>query len=162
VCKTIYGSIYGVFTRIPGVEPHQIRADGWAIGHDDRFPLTARVQQALVFARFSEHDNLYAHPMVRLRLRHKGTHTKPNQGFCTSHRRCNQEGSPHRFPIPLFLFKALRWEDTHSVGIQHQTASPGRRRLHHFEQRTHPPSPSVVRFSPRSDGRERQKFQTSG
>lgn len=46
-----------------GIEPEQIRADGWAIGYDERFPMSARVQQALVFARFSEHENLYAHPM---------------------------------------------------------------------------------------------------
>lgn len=47
-----------------GVEPHQIAADGWAIGYDDRFPLTARIQQGLCFARYSEHENLYAHPLV--------------------------------------------------------------------------------------------------
>ncbi|KAF9225258.1 hypothetical protein BS17DRAFT_750846 [Gyrodon lividus] len=46
-----------------GVEPHQICADGWAIGYDDRFPKHQRLQQALLFARFSEHDNLYAHPL---------------------------------------------------------------------------------------------------
>ncbi|KAJ7572011.1 copper amine oxidase [Mycena floridula] len=46
-----------------GVLPHQIFCDGWSIGYDDRFPQKRRVQQALVFARFSEHDNLYAHPM---------------------------------------------------------------------------------------------------
>lgn len=46
-----------------GVEPHEIRADGWAIGWDQRFPRDMRLQQALLFARFSEHDNLYAHPL---------------------------------------------------------------------------------------------------
>ncbi|KAI6164518.1 copper amine oxidase [Pisolithus thermaeus] len=46
-----------------GVEPHQIFADGWAIGWDDRFPKGQRLQQALLFARFSQHDNLYAHPL---------------------------------------------------------------------------------------------------
>ncbi|KAF7978004.1 hypothetical protein HWV62_1859 [Athelia sp. TMB] len=46
-----------------GVEPHQIFADGWAIGYDERFPKSLRVQQALVFARLSPHENLYAHPM---------------------------------------------------------------------------------------------------
>ncbi|KAF9535589.1 peroxisomal copper amine oxidase [Crepidotus variabilis] len=45
-----------------GVEPHQIFCDGWSIGYDDRFPQHRRVQQALTFAPFSEHDNLYAHP----------------------------------------------------------------------------------------------------
>lgn len=47
-----------------GVAPDQIFCDGWSIGHDERFPQERRVQQALVFARFSEHDNLYAHPFV--------------------------------------------------------------------------------------------------
>lgn len=46
-----------------GIEPHQISADGWAIGWDERFPRNQRLQQALVFARFSQHDNLYAHPL---------------------------------------------------------------------------------------------------
>ncbi|THU79486.1 hypothetical protein K435DRAFT_823888 [Dendrothele bispora CBS 962.96] len=46
-----------------GVKPEEIFCDGWSIGFDDRFPQARRVQQGLVFARFSEHDNLYAHPM---------------------------------------------------------------------------------------------------
>ncbi|KAH7915737.1 copper amine oxidase [Hygrophoropsis aurantiaca] len=46
-----------------GVLPHQICADGWAIGYDERFPKSLRLQQALLFARFGEHDNLYAHPL---------------------------------------------------------------------------------------------------
>ncbi|KAF8664615.1 hypothetical protein AX16_000714 [Volvariella volvacea WC 439] len=46
-----------------GVEPDQIRCDGWSIGYDDRFPQHRRVQQCLVFARLTEHDNLYAHPL---------------------------------------------------------------------------------------------------
>ncbi|KAG6901539.1 hypothetical protein C0995_010689, partial [Termitomyces sp. Mi166 len=46
-----------------GIAPHQIFCDGWAIGYDERFPKQRRVLQALVFARFSEHENLYAHPM---------------------------------------------------------------------------------------------------
>lgn len=46
-----------------GIEPHQIFADGWSIGYDDRFPTSLRLQQALLFARFSEHENLYAHPL---------------------------------------------------------------------------------------------------
>ncbi|KAG1902546.1 copper amine oxidase [Suillus fuscotomentosus] len=49
--------------REVGVEPHQIYADGWAIGYDDRFPKHTRLQQAFVFARYSEHENLYAHPL---------------------------------------------------------------------------------------------------
>lgn len=47
-----------------GILPEQIYADGWAIGYDDRFPKSTRLQQAFVFARFSEHENLYAHPLV--------------------------------------------------------------------------------------------------
>ncbi|KAG5336846.1 hypothetical protein C0989_011784 [Termitomyces sp. Mn162] len=46
-----------------GVAPHQICCDGWTIGYDERFPQQRRVQQALVYARFSEHDNIYAHPL---------------------------------------------------------------------------------------------------
>ncbi|KAF8971756.1 peroxisomal copper amine oxidase [Flammula alnicola] len=46
-----------------GVLPEQIFCDGWSIGYDDRFPQKRRVQQALMYARFSEHDNLYAHPL---------------------------------------------------------------------------------------------------
>ncbi|EMD34277.1 hypothetical protein CERSUDRAFT_117158 [Gelatoporia subvermispora B] len=46
-----------------GVTPEQLHADGWAIGFDERFPKKSRIQQALLFARFSKHDNLYAHPM---------------------------------------------------------------------------------------------------
>ncbi|TCD61981.1 hypothetical protein EIP91_007645 [Steccherinum ochraceum] len=46
-----------------GVESHQLFADGWAVGYDDRFPKKNRIQQAIIFARYSEHDNLYAHPL---------------------------------------------------------------------------------------------------
>ncbi|KIY50447.1 peroxisomal copper amine oxidase [Fistulina hepatica ATCC 64428] len=52
------------YAKDVGIEPEQIFCDGWAIGYDDRFPTQKRVQQALVFARFGEHENLYAHPMV--------------------------------------------------------------------------------------------------
>jgi len=46
-----------------GITPDQIFCDGWTIGYDERFPNSRRVQQAFVFARFSQHENLYAHPM---------------------------------------------------------------------------------------------------
>jgi len=46
-----------------GVEPDQIYCDGWSIGYDERFPQARRVQQALVFARYGTHENLYAHPL---------------------------------------------------------------------------------------------------
>ena len=58
--------------EIVGVEPHQICCDGWAIGYDHRFPQKRRVQQALMYARFSEHDNYYAHPLVGPILACKG------------------------------------------------------------------------------------------
>jgi primary-amine oxidase len=51
---------------LSGIEPEQIFCDGWSIGYDERFPQKRRVQQGLVYARFSPHDNLYAHPMVCL------------------------------------------------------------------------------------------------
>jgi primary-amine oxidase len=49
--------------RQVGVEPDQLYADGWSIGYDDRFPTSMRLQQCLVYARKSPHENLYAHPM---------------------------------------------------------------------------------------------------
>lgn len=49
--------------REVGVEPENLYADGWSIGYDDRFEHGRRVQQCLVYARKSEHENLYAHPM---------------------------------------------------------------------------------------------------
>ncbi|KAI0299979.1 peroxisomal copper amine oxidase [Multifurca ochricompacta] len=64
-CEEIVKNDPGVqkLAKEVGVEPHQIFADGWSIGYDDRFPVTFRLQQALLFARFSQHDNLYAHPL---------------------------------------------------------------------------------------------------
>ncbi|KAL5521964.1 AMO1 [Sanghuangporus sanghuang] len=46
-----------------GLEPENISCDGWAIGYDERFPKSLRLQQALMFARFGKHENLYAHPL---------------------------------------------------------------------------------------------------
>ncbi|KAG8834242.1 hypothetical protein FRC17_009318 [Serendipita sp. 399] len=46
-----------------GVTPEQLHADGWSIGYDDRFPAKKRLQQCLLFARYGEHENLYAHPL---------------------------------------------------------------------------------------------------
>jgi hypothetical protein len=63
----LYTLIFVLVSHPPpptGVEPHQIFADGWSVGYDDRFPNSQRLQQALLFARFSQHDNLYAHPLV--------------------------------------------------------------------------------------------------
>ena len=56
-----------------GIEPYQICCDGWSIGYDDRFPQARRIQQALVFARLYDHDNLYAHPLV-LALPYRAQH----------------------------------------------------------------------------------------
>lgn len=68
-----------------GILPEQIFADGWAIGYDDRFPKHIRVQQAPVFARLSEHENLYAHPMVFFILVFADTlYANPNPGSRTS------------------------------------------------------------------------------
>ncbi|KAJ1022717.1 hypothetical protein NDA18_005054 [Ustilago nuda] len=49
--------------RAVGIEPENLWADGWSLGYDDRFDKSLRVQQCLVYARKSEHENLYAHPM---------------------------------------------------------------------------------------------------
>ncbi|KAG9123675.1 hypothetical protein FRC07_014312 [Ceratobasidium sp. 392] len=46
-----------------GVQPHQIFADGWSLGYDDRFPEKLRLQQCLMFAQFGEDENIYAHPL---------------------------------------------------------------------------------------------------
>ncbi|QRV89473.1 primary-amine oxidase [Ceratobasidium sp. AG-Ba] len=46
-----------------GVKPDQIFADGWSLGYDDRFPEKLRLQQCLMFARFGENENIYAHPL---------------------------------------------------------------------------------------------------
>lgn len=50
------------FAAEVGVDASQIRADGWSIGYDNRFG-RRRLQQCLVFARFGDHENLYAHPL---------------------------------------------------------------------------------------------------
>ncbi|KAJ7099470.1 copper amine oxidase [Mycena belliarum] len=46
-----------------GVSPEEINCEGWSIGFDERFPKSLRLQQGIFFARFSRHDNHYAHPM---------------------------------------------------------------------------------------------------
>ncbi|CAE6427598.1 unnamed protein product [Rhizoctonia solani] len=46
-----------------GVAPDQIYADGWSLGYDDRFSEKLRLQQCLMFARFGEDENIYAHPL---------------------------------------------------------------------------------------------------
>jgi primary-amine oxidase len=66
------------------VLPEQIYADGWAIGYDDRFPKSTRLQQAFLYARFSEHENLYAHPLVSspyFILQNSPTYATPLQDF---------------------------------------------------------------------------------
>lgn len=69
LCETIVRADPKVreLAKAVGVAPDQIYCDGWSIGYDDRFPKNARIQQALVFARLSQHENLYAHPMVRIK-----------------------------------------------------------------------------------------------
>ncbi|KAK0481341.1 copper amine oxidase [Armillaria novae-zelandiae] len=64
-CETIVKSDARVqqLAREVGVLPEKIACDGWSIGYDDRFSQKRRIQQALIFARLSEHENLYAHPL---------------------------------------------------------------------------------------------------
>ncbi|GAA5977320.1 hypothetical protein JCM21900_004357, partial [Sporobolomyces salmonicolor] len=46
-----------------GVSQAQIRADCWSIGYEHRFGEGKRLQQAFLYARVTEHDHLYAHPL---------------------------------------------------------------------------------------------------
>ncbi|KAJ7864469.1 copper amine oxidase [Mycena olivaceomarginata] len=46
------------------VTPEEIHCEGWSIGFDSASPHKQRLQQGLLFARFSRHDNLYAHSDV--------------------------------------------------------------------------------------------------
>ncbi|KAF8754266.1 amine oxidase [Rhizoctonia solani] len=46
-----------------GVGPDQIYADGWSLGYDERFSKKLRLQQCLLYARFGEDENIYAHPL---------------------------------------------------------------------------------------------------
>ncbi|KAK0461555.1 copper amine oxidase [Armillaria novae-zelandiae] len=64
-CETIVKSDARVqqLAKEVGVLPEQIVCDGWSIGYDDHFPQKRRIQQALIFARLSEHEHLYAHPL---------------------------------------------------------------------------------------------------
>lgn len=62
-CTTTF-YVNDVLSNFIGVTPDQLHADGWAIGFDERFPSNKRIQQALMFARWSRHENLYAHPLV--------------------------------------------------------------------------------------------------
>ncbi|ELU40085.1 peroxisomal copper amine oxidase [Rhizoctonia solani AG-1 IA] len=45
------------------VGPDQIYADGWSLGYDERFSKKLRLQQCLLYARFGEDENIYAHPL---------------------------------------------------------------------------------------------------
>ena len=78
-----------------GIEPHQISADGWAIGWDERFPQSQRLQQALVFARFSQHDNLYAHPLVGIFSFSRDFLSTTRAGLHPCCRRDCRQGCPH-------------------------------------------------------------------
>lgn len=71
-------------TFLQGLKPENIYADGWSIGWDSRFPTRKRLQQALMFARFHEHDNLYAYPLVhesRYCLKLDALYTDKSLGF---------------------------------------------------------------------------------
>jgi primary-amine oxidase len=54
---------YLIMMHSQGVAPDQIFADGWSLGYDDRFPEKLRLQQCLMYARFGEDENIYAHPL---------------------------------------------------------------------------------------------------
>lgn len=76
-----------------GVTPENLYADGWSIGYDDRFPESVRLQQCLLFARFGDDDNIYAHPMVMCPL------AWPHTYFNNFH--FNRTSSPSSIPIVL-------------------------------------------------------------
>lgn len=132
-----------------GVEPHQIYADGWAIGYDDRFPKHTRLQQAFVFARYSEHENLYAHPLVGFfySLAEFIDLIYVITGFRCSHRLPRREGCPDR--LPADLQKDRGW--FRRVGCLEYRAVPIVRRLfHRVKTRAHSTPCPVFRFPPGS------------
>lgn len=63
LCSELDGVTY--YVVLAGITPENLFADGWSIGYDDRFPESTRLQQCLLFARFGDDENIYAHPMVR-------------------------------------------------------------------------------------------------
>ncbi|KAF7297913.1 Amine oxidase [Mycena chlorophos] len=46
-----------------GILPEQLYCEGWSIGYDDRFAVSYRLQQCMMFARFGQDENHYAHPL---------------------------------------------------------------------------------------------------
>jgi len=137
-----------------GVEPHQLFADGWAIGYDDRFPKAQRIQQALLFARFSQHDNLYAHPMdftpVVDSITKKVIHIDfPPQYFPASNTQGNgqldftKEGKDVTLTVPTTEPPALSEQDT--------LAASGRKRV--------PPPKGPIDFLPDLIAKHDPKFK---
>ena len=103
--------------RSPGVKAEQLHADGWAIGYDERFPSTLRIQQALLFARWDRHENLYAHPMVRAsRNDDLARRLISMSGFRPSGGLHHQEGySPHRCSPHVHC---LKLRNQHTIDTQ--------------------------------------------
>ncbi|KAI0464345.1 hypothetical protein LJB42_001956 [Komagataella kurtzmanii] len=48
---------------IPEAEMHNVYCDPWAIGYDERWGSTRRLQQALMYYRSNEDDSQYSHPL---------------------------------------------------------------------------------------------------
>lgn len=46
-----------------GIAAEQIVCDCWSIGYEHRFGQDRRLQQAFVYARLGDNENLYAHPL---------------------------------------------------------------------------------------------------
>lgn len=85
------------------------------VGYDERFPYKQRIQQALLFARYGQHENLYAHPMVRFSLSivflviRPTNNNPPSIGLHPRRRLPHTESHPHRLPSsvqqgPLFRY----------------------------------------------------------
>lgn len=100
-------SIWPVVTRSPhaGVLPEQVFCDGWSIGYDDRFPHSQRIQQAFVYARLGEHENLYAHPMVSANYLLPRCHSNNYSGLCSCCRLQFGESDPHRYITFISAFE---------------------------------------------------------
>lgn len=153
-----------------GILPEQIYCDGWSIGYDDRFPHSQRVQQAFVYARFGEHENLYAHPMVRRRCS-----SSTDTGFIHYFFRISfllstptpRKSSisvrgilvrwlclPHSLPLSRFPF-VVHEEDRERDSAYyryHFTTAFGPGRPQGLRERSHPCPSEALRLSSRSHG----------
>lgn len=48
---------------VPRLEMHKVYCDPWAIGYDERWGSSRRLQQALIYYRADEDDSQYSHPL---------------------------------------------------------------------------------------------------